>query len=68
MENVYRVSDPELSETANQVQGLMLDHNVYLPTIEELAEPITFAIPKLFSDNANLGKSVAFDILFNDLY
>lgn len=68
LENVYRVSDPELSEAAKQVQGLMLDHNVYLPPIEELAEPITFAIPKLFSDNANLGKDVAFDILFNDLY
>lgn len=67
-DNAYRVSSPDWIQIAENVETLMKSHEVYMPTIDELKAPITFPLPQIFSDNANLGKSIVFDILFNDLY
>ena len=67
-DNMYCVSDPNWQAIAEDVRTLMENHSVYLPTVDELARPIGFPLPQMFRDNANQGRSIVFDILFNDLY
>ena len=68
LNNAYVVSNAEWQRVSESVRDLMVAHGIYLPTQEELERPLGFELPRTFRDNANLGQSLNFHVLFNDLY
>ena len=68
LSQVYHVPDPSWAATATSIRSLMNQHDVYMPTIEELLRPISFDLPESFIRNANCGQSINYHILFNDFY
>ena len=67
-ENLYQIPESKFHSLEIEIINNFKKNNIYMPSLRELGQTIPFKLPELFASEANLGKSIIFDIIINDLY